>query len=100
MLYLLWDLGLEIGYSVRTDKVCLDMAGKDSTARTALLDSRFLVGDENLYQHYEKTVLQTVLSQNTRLFIREKLEENERRLRKYGSSVYLLEPNIKEGEVV
>lgn len=98
MLYLLWDLGLEVGYSVRTEKVCLDMAAKDITARTALLDSRFLVGDEELYRQYEKSVMHAVLSQNTRLFIREKLEENERRLRKYGSSVYLLEPNIKEGE--
>ncbi len=39
-----------------------------------------------------------MLGKNTQAFIREKLEENSRRLRKYGSSVYLLEPNIKEGE--
>jgi len=39
-----------------------------------------------------------VLSKNTQAFIREKMAENERRLQKYGSSVYLLEPNIKEGE--
>jgi len=98
MLYLLWDLGLEIGYSVRTEKDCLDMAAKDITARTALLDSRLLVGDEDLYGQYDRSVFQTVLSQNTRAFIREKMEENERRLRKYGSTVFLLEPNIKEGE--
>ncbi len=98
MLYLLWDLGLEIGYSVRTEKDCLDMAAKDITARTALLDSRLLVGDEELYSQYDRSVFQTVLAQNTRGFIREKMEENDRRLRKYGSSVFLLEPNIKEGE--
>ena len=39
-----------------------------------------------------------MLARTARAFIREKLEENTRRLRKYGSSVYLLEPNIKEGE--
>jgi [protein-PII] uridylyltransferase len=98
MLYLLWDLGLEIGYSVRTARDCLEMAERDITARTALLDSRFLVGDEGLYQEYEQGVLETVLGKNSPAFIREKLEENARRLQKYGSSIYLLEPNIKEGE--
>jgi [protein-PII] uridylyltransferase len=98
MLYLMWDLGLEVGYSVRTAKDCLEMADKDITARTALLDSRFLVGDEALYQEFDRTVLEPVLRRGSQTFIREKLEENSRRLGKYGSSVYLLEPNIKEGE--
>jgi len=98
MLYLMWDIGLEVGYSVRNPKDCLDMADRDITARTALLDSRFLVGNESLYQEYEKTVLQWVMTKNTQAYIREKLEENSRRLQKYGSTVYLLEPNIKEGE--
>ena len=98
MLYLLWDLGLEVGYSVRTEKDCLEMADKDITARTALLDSRYLVGDEPLYQAYERTVVEAVLGRSSQAFIKEKLEENSRRLQKYGSSVFLLEPNIKEGE--
>jgi [protein-PII] uridylyltransferase len=98
MLYLMWDLGLEVGYSVRTAKDCLEMAEKDITARTALLDSRFLVGDEEFYNDYDRTVLDTMLRRNSQSFIREKMEENSRRLAKYGSSVYLLEPNIKEGE--
>jgi [protein-PII] uridylyltransferase len=98
ILYLLWDIGLEVGYSIRTVKDCLDMAEKDITARTALLDSRYLVGDDTLYQEYTRSVLEVVLGKNSQNFIREKLEENARRLRKYGSTVYLLEPNIKEGE--
>lgn len=98
ILYLLWDIGLEVGFSVRTLKDCLEMAEKDITARTALLDSRFLVGDDALFLEYTRTVMDNVLARNTQAFIREKLEENARRLRKYGSSVYLLEPNIKEGE--
>ncbi|WP_459860044.1 [protein-PII] uridylyltransferase [Desulfuromonas carbonis] len=98
MLYLLWDLGVEVGYSVRTEKDCLEMAEKDITARTALLDSRYLVGDEILFQAYERSVMTAILGRNTPGFIKEKLEENRRRLQKYGSSVFLLEPNIKEGE--
>ncbi len=98
MLYLLWDLGLDVGHSVRTEQDCLEMISRDITARTALLDSRFLAGDSELYSSYGDAVYNVALGENTRHFIKEKVAENEGRLRKYGSSVYLLEPNIKEGE--
>lgn len=98
ILYLLWDIGLEVGHSIRTAKDCLEMAENDITARTALLDSRFLVGDEVNFYEYNRTVMESILARNSQKFIREKLEEHTRRLRKFGSSVYLLEPNIKEGE--
>jgi [protein-PII] uridylyltransferase len=98
LLYMLWDLGLDVGYSVRTTKDCLDMASQDITARTALLDSRFLIGNRELYKDYENTVVKDALTRNTPAFIRAKIEENEVRRKKYGSTVYHLEPNIKEGE--
>jgi len=98
MLYLLWDLGFDVGYSVRSTKDCLDMADKDITARTALIDSRFLIGDETMYTEFERSVMTAILGRNTRSFIQKKISENERRLSKYGSTVYMLEPNIKEGE--
>lgn len=98
MLYLLWDLGFDVGHCVRNEKQCIDIAADDLTACTALLDSRYLCGDEGLFQHYEKKVLPAVMSRNSRSFIREKMAEHEKRIKKYGSSVYLLEPNIKEGE--
>ena len=98
LLYMLWDLGLDVGYSVRSTRDCLDMALQDITARTALLDSRFLVGNLDLYHEYTTSVYKEVLNRNTQAFIRSKLEENEVRRKKYGATVYLLEPNIKEGE--
>lgn len=98
VLYLLWDLGLEVGYSVRSINDCLEMAEQDLTARTALLDSRPLVGDDDLYAQYEKTVASAIRVKQGKRYIEEKVEERRLRLKKYGSSVYLLEPNIKEGE--
>ncbi len=98
MLYLLWDLKLDVGYSVRTFKDCLEMSDRDITARTALLDSRYLAGDEALFESYQKTVMSQVLAKDTQGFIQAKIEEREKRFSKYGSSVYILEPNIKEGE--
>lgn len=98
MLYLLWDLNLEVGYCVRSAKECVTLAGQDITIRTALLDGRFLSGDEDLYREFQQQVMQVVLTRNTQAFLQAKYEEHKTRLSKYGSSVYLLEPNIKESE--
>lgn len=98
MLYILWDLNLDVGYSVRATRDCIEMAEKDITVRTALLDTRYLTGSRECYAEFESTVLNKIYSWNSKKFLKEKLVEHERRMGKYGSSVFLLEPNIKEGE--
>jgi len=98
VLYLLWDLNLDVGYSVRTASDCLSLAMQDITIRTALLDTRFLAGDEVLFHEFEHQVQQPVLNRNSQGFLKSKYEEHKTRLVKYGSSVFMLEPNIKEGE--
>ncbi|HKJ29528.1 MAG TPA: [protein-PII] uridylyltransferase, partial [Desulfuromonadales bacterium] len=55
-------------------------------------------GDEVLYHEFEKLVAQPVLNRNSQNFLKSKYEEHTSRLTKYGSTVYMLEPNIKEGE--
>lgn len=98
MLYVLWDLNLEVGYSVRASRDCIDMAEKDTTVRTALLDTRYLAGSRECYAEFEQTVVSKIYSWNSKKFLQEKMVEHDRRMSKYGSSVFLLEPNIKEGE--
>jgi [protein-PII] uridylyltransferase len=98
VLYLLWDLSLDVGYSVRTASDCLTLAQQDITIRTAMMDTRFLAGDEVLYHEFESQVLKNLLSRNSQNFLKAKYDEHAARLAKYGSSVYMLEPNIKEGE--
>lgn len=97
MLYLLWDLNLDVGYSVRSSRDCIEQS-QDSTVRTALLDARFLSGNPDLYDLFDNRVGHYVLNHDTQGFIKLKLLENDERRKKYGSSVYLLEPNLKEGE--
>jgi len=97
MLYLLWDLRLDVGYSVRSSAECLEES-HDTTVRSSLLDARFISGSKELYKSYSDTVGRVMLNQNTQSFIKLKLEERAERKVKYGSSVYLLEPNLKEGE--
>ncbi|HBG04865.1 MAG: [protein-PII] uridylyltransferase [Geobacteraceae bacterium GWC2_58_44] len=98
LLYFLWDLRLDVGYSVRTLSDCVEMAGNDTTVKTALLDARLLTGSETLFRDLKKLMVTQVLAKRSDAFINEKLEENRKRREKYGSSVYILEPNIKEGE--
>ena len=98
LLYFLWDLKLDVGYSVRTISDCVEMAGNDVTVKTALLDARLLTGSEHLFQDLKKVMVTQVLAKRSDAFITEKLEELKKRREKYGSSVYILEPNIKEGE--
>lgn len=98
MLYMLWDLGLDVGHSVRNELECLSIASKDLTACTSLLDSRLICGDEELYMHYSTRVLPSIVKNNSSSFMRDKINEHKSRLKKFGSTVYMLEPNIKEGE--
>lgn len=97
LLYLLWDLGLEVGYSIRNAADCLEQA-EDTTVRTSLLDTRLIAGAAGVYERFGEDVLVPLINREPQKFIRLKLDERENRKRKYGASVYLLEPNIKEGE--
>ncbi len=98
VLYLMWDLNLDVGYSVRTASDCLALAQQDITIRTAMLDARFLAGDAELFREFTHQVLRPSLNRSTQAFLKTKYEEHVTRLSKYGSSVYMLEPNIKESE--
>ena len=97
-LYLLWDLRLEVGSSVRTPADCVSMAQQDTTVKTALLDCRYLVGPRLLFDTLHKSMFKDVLPRSSDKFVKEKIDEMRRRRTKFGSSIYLLEPNIKEGE--
>jgi [protein-PII] uridylyltransferase len=94
----LWDAGMEPAHATRSIADCIRLAESDMRVRTALLDARFLCGDYALFQEFEKKVEPRLLKTGIQRFIREKLEENSARHAQYGGSVYLLEPEVKEGE--
>ena len=94
----LWDAGMEPGHATRSIADCIRLAESDMRVRTALLDVRFLCGDFPLYEEFEKKVEPRLLKSGISRFVREKLEESRARHAQYGGSVYLLEPEVKEGE--
>lgn len=93
-LTMLWDIGLEIGQSVRSIKQCKQEAAKDITVVTALIESRTLIGPDELHAD-----MMTAISRKrvwpVKDFVRAKLEEQADRHRKYHDIDYALEPNVK-----
>ncbi len=95
-LLFLWDIGLEVGHSVRNITECAEEAARDITVATNLQESRLLTGPQNLF------VAQCELNTPDRVwpgpdYFRVKLEEQNARHLKYHETAYNLEPNIKEG---
>ncbi len=98
MLYTLWDLGLKIGHSSRSLDEMVRMAKEDLTIRTALLESRFVWGDQALYDEASVRFQNDVVAGSARTFITEKLAERDARHKRMGDSRYVVEPNLKEGK--
>ncbi|HEY3491167.1 MAG TPA: [protein-PII] uridylyltransferase [Candidatus Deferrimicrobiaceae bacterium] len=97
MTYPLWDLGLDVGYSVRNVKETIKMASCDDTIRTALLDRRFITGHEGNFDESVKELDKFLFYTGADRFIEKKISEMHARHEKYGLTTYVLEPNIKEG---
>lgn len=94
-LQFLWDIGLEVGSSVRTVDECLKIAGSDLTVITNLMESRPLVGDRGLYAELQAGMTPDRMWPVDEFF-RAKLDEQKKRHAKYDDTGYKLEPNVKE----
>lgn len=92
----LWDVGMEVGHSVRTVNECVDQARVDITVATNLMESRMLIGDQNLYDSMRKATGPGKIW-STRKFFKAKLQEQTARHEKYNNIENSLEPNVKEG---
>jgi len=88
-----WDIGVEIGSSVRTLPQCLAEAQRDVTVRTALLESRRVAGSRKLFNRFDERHRAEI---DPRAFLRAKTLEMRQRHVKYEGTPYALEPNCKE----
>jgi [protein-PII] uridylyltransferase len=96
LLTFLWDIGLEVGHSVRTIADCIEQSLADITVITNLMESRLLAGSTGLFEAMQKaTSAEEIWS--SREFFEGKVNEQRARHHKYHDSGYNLEPNIKEG---
>ena len=89
----LWDIGLNVGHSVRSLQECILEAKNDVTVQTNLLEARLLCGDQ---AHFKQLFSQLNQQLNPALFLAAKTREQDNRHAKFNDTAYSLEPNIKE----
>jgi [protein-PII] uridylyltransferase len=88
-----WDIGLEIGSSVRTVDECIAESQRDVTVQTALLESRYLCGSRRVFNSFR---VANTAAMEPKAFLRAKTLEMRQRHQKYEDTPYSLEPNCKE----
>ncbi|MBM3513360.1 MAG: [protein-PII] uridylyltransferase, partial [Alphaproteobacteria bacterium] len=96
ILYALWDLGLKVGQAVRSIDENLHYARADMTIRTALLDARWIWGDQDLAREFKTRFKRDLIDGTAAQFVQAKLAERDARHDKTGDSRYRLEPNVKD----
>ena len=95
-LLFLWDIGLEVGHSVRTVQDCIEQARADITVATNLMEARLLCGPQQLFEEMREQTSQRHIWPG-RAFFQAKWDEQIARHRKFHDTAFNLEPNIKEG---
>ena len=95
LLHPLWDLGLHIGHQIlelnryRFDPENLELA-------TALLETRLVAGDSRLYQQFLQRDVRRLLKRQRKQFLRILVDSYEERQKRFSSTIYQLEPDVKE----
>lgn len=98
VLYVLWDLKMKVGQSVRTVDQCLLLGREDMTIRTSLLERRLIWGDPGLSAELDARIWSELFRDTGPEFVEAKLAEREARHERNGGSRYLVEPNVKESK--
>ena len=96
LLYGMWDLGMQVGHSLRSLDDCVAMARTDFPSRTSMQETRFIAGDRRLFARFRKVLRDNVYRHDFEQFLATTLAERDQRYRKYGASPYIGEPNVKE----
>ena len=98
MLYILWDLGFKVGHATRNLDQCLEFSKSDLTIRTSILEARYIHGHKDLYEKLIQRFNTEIVAKTADEFIEMKLDERDKRHNTYGSSRFLVEPNVKESK--
>ncbi|MGK5077240.1 [protein-PII] uridylyltransferase [Janthinobacterium sp. HLX7-2] len=93
LVQLLWDLGLEIGHSIRTVDECMVESKADITVQTSLLEARLVCGNAELFAQLQQRY---AAAMDPQAFFQAKTAEMRQRHAKYEDTAFSLEPNCKE----
>ena len=98
VLYILWDAGLTVGHSFRSVSECVSIAKEDIVSRNAMSEARLITGSQELFRRFVRELDETVFKKKreTDAFVEEMKLQLQSRYEKFGSTVCLQEPNVKE----
>lgn len=94
---LMFDLGLSVSYPVRSIKEACKFANKDHQTKTTLLDARLVMGDRDFFDEFETAFFENCIQGHEKSYLNERSRDIRSRHRKYGNTIHLQEPNVKEG---
>jgi [protein-PII] uridylyltransferase len=93
----LFDLSLKVGYTARSVKQCVEQANKDMETKTALIESRLIIGDSALFDEMETKLLANCVRLCASEYIEQRMRDQAERHAKFGDTVFLQEPHVKNG---
>jgi len=97
ILYTLWDVGFKVGHSTRTPEEAIEQANKDMLSKTSLLEARLVAGDEALFTRFQKQFVKQCVDGFEAEYVAQRVNDQSERHTKFGHTVYMQEPNIKNG---
>lgn len=97
ILYSLWDIGLKVGHASRNSKEVIEECRKEMHSKNAILESRIICGSEALYDEMRTQFDKFCRKENSSNYIQQRLEDEKARHAKWGDTIYLQEPDIKNG---
>jgi [protein-PII] uridylyltransferase len=97
ILYPLWDAKVDAGHAVRSFDQALSLPESDLAAATALLDARFLTGDQELGRKFLAEFRARVAKTAAEDFVARLRAEQRARHSRFGDTIFLLEPDLKNG---
>jgi [protein-PII] uridylyltransferase len=97
ILYMLWDVGFKVGHSTRSISGAVKQANSDMLSKTSLLESRYLAGDKALFEQFKIEFEKRCVKGHETAYIQERIANQTERHGKFGGTIYMQEPNIKNG---
>ncbi len=98
IVYPLWDIGLDVGYALRSLDECIELAHREFEILIPLLDARFICGVSPVFTRLMSNLEKEIFSRKQEEIVSWLIGQAQKRHKHFGDSTYRLEPNIKEGQ--
>jgi [protein-PII] uridylyltransferase len=97
ILYMLWDIGFKVGHATRSVANAVEHANADMQTKTAYLESRLVAGDAALFESFRQQFIKRCVDGHVEEYVHDRLQNQTERHEKYGRTVTMQEPNVKNG---